>query len=307
MRTISLVLTIYKQPLTELCRWLDYFEEINNLNVPFIQTILLNDNPNLNEDYKFEFNKRGFDFPECEFNRTKSGIIQNAVDTGIIKTDYIKICDPDDYFDIENFFKHIYKILNDNNLWINVFQTVKYTGASNTKDYSLDKFPVNYNTIYITSDIRNSSIKSPKFTVMDDVYYSILSMINGRKIKYWNDVNFYIWNENNGISHEAFSKSKIKYKIYDDLKIYNEYMNFFNALLNLENYSSHYFLFGNWFIKAVQNSIISSREISKYSLTSILKLRKFLVIYKKIYNEKKRISKLTLISAYVRTWIGKKI
>lgn len=314
MKILTLCLTLYDQSLNELERWLKYFEIIKKKNWSWIELVIICDNPEIDPIYKERAFEYGFDFSIPDFNRKKAWLVENAINEGIITGKYLKICDPDDYIDVDglyNFYEKNLKDWRETRIIFSDCRTINgglpLAGIINNFDNANKHFlpaTVNYNTIYITEDLNNQH--HPNFTIMDDVYNSVLSMKKGRKIYYVKE-NFYIWNKQNGISHSFFSSDKQNLKNLDNLDYYNEQMNFYNLYTSLENYGENFFPFHNWFIMSVQNSVIASKSIRKYSLKPVFLMRDFFKKFKLIYNQNEHIDKKIIISTYWKTFKGIKV
>lgn len=312
----SIVLTVYKQSLNEIKRWLTYFTQLRSLNIKDLQILILCDNPSLPDYYFKLFEEYNFKVEKPKKNKMRVSLIKDAIDDGLITGDYLKLCDPDDYFDVIE-FERIVKILsNQDELFINIFEASIYTGYLNSPDTNFDRskvdlqfwrHPVNFNSFYVVHSIKNADINL-SFNLCDDFYFASIAMANNIKVNYIYGCRPYIWSKENGESNAAFKKTGKKFKIYDDLSKFKEISNFLTAMVDLENKQNVYFPFGFWVLKATQNNLMASRSIGRYfSVRALWIMRRELKKYKLIYNDKPKMNPFLVLKVYIWSMLGRKI
>lgn len=318
VKEITLILTIYKQSLIEIDRWLRIFSDLKNLNLDDIDLLIVTDNPDLQSYYYDRAAFYNFEILNFGKNYKRVGLIKKIVDEEIVKSKYIKLCDPDDHFDIKQFKKTLTEIKKNNDLFINISSVrinknylrtseLNFFSNSNLESY-MWSHPVNFNSMYITEDIKKYEINT-SFNLLDDVFLFSLSLNSGRKIKYLKTENFYIWSQENGESNESFVKSGTKKKIYEDYDKYNENLDFIISLLDLQQRTgSIVYPLTNFIIKTAQNNLISCKKINNYfSITALFRIISFTKKFKKLYNQNRKFDIWWRLSIYLKTLFGRKM
>lgn len=319
---ISVVLTFYKQTFAEFIRWLNYFEELEKFKRDYLQILILSDNPNLMKPFYEEAELRGVKLIPSKNNLKKAKLIHENIINGNITGDYIKICDPDDYLipsELINFFDVINKHTEP---YINIHATSRYDYNLKTIDgnfyphlrtFSRLPRPINFNSIYIASDIRDSNLDRT-VGLGDDFYLFNTSLWKNRKILYHWNFSPYLWSVANGESNQAFSKDKANYKIFNTLDKFYEILEMVKALNDLDLPDKNKYPIDYWIVKCIQNNLIAYKKIRgpisikafflmKSAMKEINKLNGIFLNGKKLDS----IPKIVRFSLYFHTFINKKI
>lgn len=317
MKEITLILTIYKQSLIEVDRWLSIFKKIHDLNSDDVDLLIVTDNPELQIYYYDRANFYGFDIVNYGRNYKRVGLIKKIIDEGLVDSRYIKLCDPDDHFEIQNFFETIDE-MKSHELFINIsnvrlnrnYLRVKDLNYLENLNLGSEKWnhPVNFNSLYITEDIKNSEINY-SFNLLDDIYLFSLSLNNSRKINFLKTENFYIWSQENGESNESFIKKGTRKKIYSNFDKFNENLDFINSLIILKNNTGAIvYPVTNFIMKTAQNNLISCIKINNFfSPRAFLKIYLFTKKFKILYNQPRKFGFWWKTSIYLNTLFGRKI
>lgn len=312
----SIVLTIYDQSFNDISRWLKYFKSLREKNAKNLQILILCDNPDLPDYYFKIIEDYGFNITRPSANLKRVGLIKKYIDNGTISGDYLKLCDPDDYFDEDEFLKILNIINNQKDLFINIFEASIYSGYNNSSNTYFDKekikkefwkHPVNFNSFYVVKYLKEQKIDL-SFNLCDDFYFHCISMVRDVKVNYIKNCWPYIWSKENGESNRSFIMKGPEYKIYDDLSKFYEMRDFLTSMINLEHLEKIYFPFGLWVLKAIQNNLIASSKINRFfSPKALFLVRKELKKYKLIYNEKDKMKFSLILFIYYKTLFGRKI
>lgn len=317
MYKITIALTIYKQSYNEICRWVDYFDDLRNRNLKNLQILIISDNPNLPEYYKKYPTEKNFEILNNGKNLKRTKLIKEYIDNNIIEGDFLYLCDPDDYFNVDLFVPLYEEIISQKTIAINIHDVKLYKGKNRLcettiKDWELrsEKWNSahNFNSFYITEDIRQQELLN-SFNLCDDMYWFSISCSKGRKMNFVKSSSPYYWSETAGESNAAFEKKGKKFKIYNDLDKFYEMVNFTKEMIRINNYKNNYYIIGRWVVKSAQNNLIASRKINKhFSLKALILMIKYMKKMKLIYNDdNQKLTKRYKFKLYWLTLFGRKI
>lgn len=209
-KILTLVYPLYSPTDIELDNIEHVIESIGNK----VEVVILSDNPKFNSSFKDRFNKKKCVFVENKNNKGKYQLIKDAVDQGIIKTKWFKVCDPDDYILFKNIKKFNKKFKNIKKDFLIRFIPSKniQPGEYKSSEINNNKFNklitkkymssvVNENTVLLTKDLLNFKLEAFNQTKSSDVLFSLSSSVrDDYKVKNFNK-SFYIYNKHNGISN----------------------------------------------------------------------------------------------------------
>lgn len=226
-KNITLIYTVYDFNKHEI----QNIFKLNNrvMNLEGIDIFVLSDNPEINNELGQMLAKENIKFIENQFNSGKYQLVKNFIDSGLVESPWVKMCDPDDiilYDELIEFNDYLGKLKEtiDGDFPFIRFQKVKRLESgkhdideiNNNKDkliFGNFNFPivVNENSVIPTMDLINFDLVAYNQTKSSDVLFSLSHFRKDELNVIEHDESFYVYNFRNGITGtKDFSESMFK-------------------------------------------------------------------------------------------------
>lgn len=238
-KILTLIVTLYDPTSLEIDNWLYIAELFNKSEV--VEILFLNDNPNRDKELSEAF--KNFNYVKANVNKGKFKLVKDAIDSGLVQSNYVKICDPDDLILIEEL-----------QIFVDRLSKLKDRTPFVRFEYSVTIFPddwdvknqdklntfkklrkmsslVNENSVIPTEDILNAPFNPRNQTKSSDVLFSLSSSINKQRDIVLMNPSFYIYNLHKGISNEISDANKTRTKFKNQREIH-ELFNFVKLTLD---------------------------------------------------------------------------
>lgn len=280
MKTLSIILTLYKPKESELIYWSNFYK--NRKDIDFY---ILVDNPNLDVSGYFESK----DIFNNEKNIGKFSTILNFIGKNLIKSTHFKSVDPDDYI-IESRLNELLKMdLDENTIYSLGFFSIEKSHLIFSADN--DKFSLflennsrkinnnafgNPSTILATKPLQHVNnilefVGDRRVDMGDDILLPEFSVFFGADYKFIAKP-FYVYVANNGMSN----KDNI-ITLLDSCLIFLEIMqSIFEKENKLIRQPSWYIFYHDYFNKILNELVDKNQilEVDKLKLISIIKTLK---------------------------------
>lgn len=240
---ISIVVTVYDLTEIEKDNWIFIGEQLREKDVNNkIQYIILNDNPEKDEEYKNLF--INFEYKSFGKNLGKYQLVKTAADKGLIKGRWAKFCDPDDIILVDSLleFAERAELLKDNPVIRLQYSRTIFSGDWSAREQkSLEIISslrstislVNENSVIPVQDIIDFDLEAYNQTKSSDVLFALASSIKNTPVTVLKKP-FYIYNFHKGISNED-KKNIVKDK---NVKFHKELITFLKIMDKYKNQST---------------------------------------------------------------------